>query len=109
MTRDRSRRKKSFMSAQRSVIMQTKTRVCKVRWGIATILGIGIIINYFDRVNLSVATTSLVQDFHFTDTDIGLLLSAYLWSYTLLQIPVGAILDRIGVKWIMRVGIIVWS
>ncbi|HYX50773.1 MAG TPA: MFS transporter, partial [Ktedonobacteraceae bacterium] len=69
----------------------------------------GIVINYFDRVNLSVATTSLIKDFHFTNTDIGLLLSAYLWSYTLLQIPVGAILDRIGVKWIMRVGIIIWS
>ena len=83
--------------------MRTSIRVGKVRWGIATVLGIGIIINYFDRVNLSVATTSLIKEFHFTNTDIGLLLSAYLWSYTLLQIPVGAILDRIGVKWIMRV------
>ena len=89
--------------------MRTSIRVGKVRWGIATVLGIGIIINYFDRVNLSVATTSLIKEFHFTNTDIGLLLSAYLWSYTLLQIPVGAILDRIGVKWIMRVGTIIWS
>ncbi len=69
----------------------------------------GIIINYFDRVNLSVATTPLIKEFHFTNTDIGILLSAYLWSYTLLQIPVGSILDKIGVKWIMRVGAVLWS
>jgi MFS transporter, ACS family, D-galactonate transporter len=89
--------------------MRTNTRVGMVCWGIAALLGVGIIINYFDRVNLSVATTSLIKEFHFTNIDIGLLLSAYLWSYTLLQIPVGAILDKIGVKWIMRVGTIIWS
>jgi MFS transporter, ACS family, D-galactonate transporter len=79
------------------------------RWGIAALLSSGIIITYFDRVNLSVATTPLIHEFHFTDTQIGLLLSSYLWSYTLLQIPVGALLDRIGIKWIMRVGAIIWS
>ncbi|HXR66144.1 MAG TPA: MFS transporter [Ktedonobacteraceae bacterium] len=75
-----------------------------MRWGIAAPLSSGIIITYFDRVNLSVATTPFIHEFHFTDTQIGLLLSSYLWSYTLLQIPVGALLDRIGIKWIMRVG-----
>src|SRR5207248_3986175 len=84
-------------------------RVGNVRWGIAALLGVGIVINYFDRVNLSVATTPLIKEFHFSNAEIGLLLSSYLWSYTLLQIPVGALLDRIGVKWIMRVGTILWS
>ena len=84
-------------------------RVGNARWGIAALLGVGIIINYFDRVNLSVATTPLIKEFHFTNTEIGLLLSSYLWSYTLLQIPVGALLDRIGIKWMMRVGTILWS
>ena len=84
-------------------------RIGSVRWGIAALLGVGIIINYFDRVNLSVATTPLIKEFHFSNTEIGLLLSSYLWSYTLLQIPVGALLDRIGIKWIMRVGTILWS
>jgi len=84
-------------------------RVGNVRWRIATLLGVGIIINYFDRVNLSVATTPLMKEFHFTNAEIGLLLSSYLWSYTLLQIPVGALLDRIGIKWMMRVGTILWS
>ncbi|MFL5627047.1 MAG: MFS transporter, partial [Ktedonobacteraceae bacterium] len=63
----------------------------------------------FDRVNLSVATSGLIQEFHFTNAEIGLILSSYLWSYTLLQIPVGTLLDRIGIKWMMRIGTILWT
>jgi ACS family D-galactonate transporter-like MFS transporter len=84
-------------------------RVGNVRWGIAALLGVGIIINYFDRVNLSVATTALIKEFHFNNAEIGLILSSYLWSYALLQIPVGTMLDRIGIKWMMRVGTILWT
>ncbi|HLG75376.1 MAG TPA: MFS transporter [Ktedonobacteraceae bacterium] len=86
-----------------------KARVGNIRWGIALLLAVGIIINYFDRVNLSVATNALTNEFHLTDTQIGVILSSYLWSYTLLQIPVGELLDRIGIKWIMRTGTIIWS
>ncbi len=86
-----------------------KTRVGNVRWGIAVLLAVGIIINYFDRVNLSVATSDLTKEFHLSSTQIGIILSSYLWSYTLLQVPVGAMLDRIGIKWLMRVGVIIWS
>ena len=86
-----------------------KERVGNVRWGIAILLAIGIIINYFDRVNLSVATSDLVKEFHFSQFEIGIILSSYLWSYTLLQIPVGTLLDRIGIKWMVRVGTILWS
>lgn len=69
-----------------------QSRVSNYRWGIAVLLGAGTIINYFDRVNLSVATASLTKEFHFSSAEIGLILSSYLWSYTLLQIPVGALL-----------------
>ena len=79
------------------------------RWGIATLLGVGILINYFDRVNLTVATGPIKHDFHLTATEMGVLLSAYLWTYVLLQIPVGALLDKIGIKWLMRVGTLLWS
>lgn len=89
--------------------LAVKRPASNVRWRIAVLLAAGIIINYFDRVNLSVATGDLIKEFHFTSTEIGLILSSYLWSYTLLQIPVGTLLDRFGVKWLMRIGIIIWS
>ena len=86
-----------------------RPRGSNTRWGIAILLGVGILINYFDRVNLTVATKPIEQDFHLSSTEMGVLLSAYLWTYVLLQIPVGALLDKIGVKWLMRVGTLLWS
>jgi hypothetical protein len=67
------------------------------RWGIGLLLGAGILINYFDRVNISVAAPQLQQEFGLTPGDLGLLFSAFFWSYAILQIPVGIVLDRLGV------------
>jgi MFS transporter, ACS family, D-galactonate transporter len=84
-------------------------RIGNVRWGIAGLLGTGILINYFDRINISVATKPFEQEFHLTQTEMGIILSAYLWSYVLLQVPVGALLDRFGVKWLVRIGTFIWA
>ncbi|MHB8600449.1 MAG: MFS transporter [Ktedonobacteraceae bacterium] len=86
-----------------------RPRGSNTRWGISGILGVGILINYFDRVNLSVATAPIIHEFHLTEGEMGILLSAYLWTYVLLQIPVGALLDKIGVKWLIRVGTLIWA
>ncbi len=86
-----------------------KKRVGGLRWAIAILLGIGIIINYFDRLNISVAAGPLTQEYHLSATQLGFILSSYLWTYTLLQIPIGALLDKIGIKWLMRIGTVIWS
>lgn len=88
--------------------MVTK-RVGSLRWAMALLLGIGIVINYFDRLNISVAAGPLTQEYHLSSTQLGFILSSYLWTYTLLQIPIGALLDKIGIKWLMRIGVILWS
>lgn len=79
------------------------------RWGIALLLGMGVLINYFDRVNLSVSHNALVHEFHISEVMFGFLASAYSWSYAALQIPVGVLLDRYGVKLIGRISAILWS
>lgn len=84
-------------------------RVGKVRWRIALLIGLGVVINYFDRTNMSVATKPMMHEYHLTEGQMGLLLSSFAWSYTLLQIPIGALLDKVGVKWLMRIGTIIWS
>jgi ACS family D-galactonate transporter-like MFS transporter len=81
----------------------------RVRWGIGLLLGAGVLINYFDRINLSVAAPQLQHEFGLTDGEIGWLFSGFFWSYALLQIPVGLILDRFGVTSIMRVTAFLWS
>jgi len=80
-----------------------------IRWWIAGVLGLGVLINYFDRINLSVASQPLSLEFHLNPFTLGIVFSAYLWSYALLQIPIGVWLDRIGIPWMMRVATILWS
>lgn len=80
-----------------------------LRWGIGVLLGIGILINYFDRINLSVAAPALSREFHIGPAELGLLFGAFFWSYSLLQIPGGVLLDRFGVQTIGRWGAFLWS
>jgi sugar phosphate permease len=81
----------------------------KVRWSIAVILFIGVLINYFDRTNMSVATKPMMDEYHLSPGQWGIIMSSFAWTYALLQIPIGALLDKVGVKWLVRVGTIIWS
>jgi sugar phosphate permease len=79
------------------------------RWGIAFLLGLGVLVNYFDRVNLSVSQDALHSAFGISTVTFGYLLSAYSWTYAALQLPSGVILDRFGVKVVGRIGTLLWS
>jgi MFS family permease len=79
------------------------------RWGIALLLGFGVLVNYFDRVNLSVSQDALHNAFGISTVMFGYLLSAYSWSYAAFQLPAGLILDRFGVKLVGRIGTFLWS
>ncbi|MGZ4788728.1 MAG: MFS transporter [Terriglobales bacterium] len=79
------------------------------RWRIAVLLGFGVLVNYFDRINLSVAQGALHAEFGISTVTFGYLLSAYSWTYALCQIPVGVLLDRFGVKRVGRIGALLWS
>jgi ACS family D-galactonate transporter-like MFS transporter len=92
----------------RSIIAPAE-RVTNLRWGIAILLGIGILVNYFDRVNLTVAGPSLRREFGIDDVGFGYLLSAFGWTYAIAQIPVAIILDRYGVVTVGRITTFFWS
>jgi MFS family permease len=91
--------------AQTSEIRSVPNR----RWGIALLLGFGVLVNYFDRVNLSVSQEALHSAFGVSTVTFGYLLSAYSWTYAAFQLPAGLILDRFGVKLVGRIGALVWS
>jgi ACS family D-galactonate transporter-like MFS transporter len=80
-----------------------------VRWGIAVLLFFGVLITYFDRTNISVAAGPMGKEFGLTPGEVGIVLSSFLWSYTLAQIPAGLLLDKIGMKRVMRVTTWVWA
>ena len=72
-------------------------------------LGVGVLVNYFDRVNLSVAHDALQHQFGLSDVGFGALLSAYNWTYAALQLPTGSLLDRFGVRRVMIVAVLLWA
>jgi MFS family permease len=80
------------------------------RWALVCLLAVGVIIAYVDRTNLSIALAS--SDFRFffnlSDSERGLLNSAFFWTYTLMQIPAGLIVDRFGVRIPLAIGFALW-
>jgi ACS family D-galactonate transporter-like MFS transporter len=93
------------------VAIARDTRAELRRWTILGLLCLAFMAAYFDRVNLSVALTvpSFRAFFHLTDTDRGLLNSAFFWSYLVLQIPAGFAVDRFGAKKTLALGFLIWS
>jgi sugar phosphate permease len=81
----------------------------RLRWRIGGLLGAGVLINYFDRISLSVAGPQLQQTLGLSATDLGLLFSAFFWTYALSQIPVGLMLDRWGVQRVGRWSTLLWG
>ncbi len=79
------------------------------RWGIAALLGFGILVSYFDRVNLSVSKEALHDAFGISPVVFGFLSSAYNWPYAALQLPCGLLLDRFGVRRVGIVSTLIWT
>src|ERR1035441_9588996 len=101
----RSRREPRLESAFTS----SSERYPRRRWRIAWLLGLGILVNYFDRVNLSVSHAALYTTFGISDITFGYLSGAYNWTYAICQLPVGVVLDRFGVRRVGRVSTFIWS
>ncbi len=85
------------------------TGVPRRRWAISLLLGFGVLVNYFDRVNLSVSRDALQASFGISAVMFGYLSSAYNWTYALLQLPSGLLLDRFGVRRVGIVSTMIWS
>jgi ACS family D-galactonate transporter-like MFS transporter len=66
-------------------------------------------VNYFDRVNLSVSHAALYTAFGVSNVTFGYLSGAYNWTYAMCQLPIGVLLDRFGVKRIGRISTFLWS
>jgi len=80
------------------------------KWTLVTLLGLGVIIAYIDRTNLAIALASneFKQFFALSDTGRGVLNSVFFWSYTVMQIPAGMLVDRFGVKRPLAISFVLW-
>ena len=81
----------------------------KRRWLVLALVFLGILVSYVDRGNLSIAAESIMRDLRLQPDTMGVLLSAFFWTYAVCQIPAGLLVDRFGVRGVYAVAFVVWS
>lgn len=91
------------------VSQKSQEKPTKRRWFILFLICSITFINYLDRANLAVAAPFLSKEFQLNPAQMGLVFSALSWSYTLMQIPSGWLLDRIGSKIVYGTALCGWS
>jgi len=76
---------------------------------VLALLGISVFINYVDRGNLSIAAPMLKDELGISASQLGLLLSAFFWTYACLQPVSGWLVDKVNVNWVIAGGFFLWS
>jgi MFS family permease len=66
-------------------------------------------INYADRVALSIGSKAISDEFHLTPVQMGYLLSSFTWTYVIFLLPWGTAVDRIGPRRVSMIGMGLWS
>jgi hypothetical protein len=81
----------------------------RIRWKIGGLLCTVAVVNFFQRVNISVAGDSIMKDFHLTQTQMGTVFSAFVLGYTLFQVPGGMLADRFGPRRVLGCAMATWG
>lgn len=99
------------MTGEHGLTTQAGERCCSLhrQWPIAFLLAFGVLVNFFDRINLSVSREALNTSFGISLVGFGYLSSAYSWTYALMQMPSGVLLDHFGIQRVERISILLWS
>ena len=96
----------------RKTVMETRPRATRAEnpWGVLVLLALGLMISFVDRTSLSAALADkgFVHHFGLTNVERGWLNSAFFWSYGVLQMPMGWLVDRYGVKWPYAACFLLW-
>src|SRR5947207_3132591 len=79
------------------------------RWTIVGLLFTASLINYFDRATIAFALPLISRELHLGPETKGVLLSAFFWSYALMQIPMGIFADRVNLRWLYAGAFTLWS
>ncbi len=81
----------------------------KVRLFILFMVFISVVINYMDRSNLSIAGPHIAQEYGLSSIEMGYIYSAFGWTYALLQIPGGFIVDKVLPRVLYTFMLVGWS
>ncbi len=76
---------------------------------VLVLLALSSFINYIDRGNLSIAAPMLKDELAISPLQLGMLLSAFFYTYASLQLFAGWLVDRLNVNWVFAAGFFLWS
>ena len=79
------------------------------KFGVLALIFISVVINYMDRTNISVAANAISQDLSLTPVQMGIIFSAFAWTYSIMQIPGGMIVDLVKVRILYPFILVAWS
>jgi MFS transporter, ACS family, glucarate transporter len=84
-------------------------KASRVRWVLVFWLFVLSGISYLDRVNISIAGSSLAEEYHLSQIRLGWVFTAFLLGYALFQTPGGWLVDRFGPRRVLTVGVVWWG
>lgn len=84
-------------------------RPTRVRARIFALSFIAALLNYGDRIAISVAAPFILDEFHFSPLAWGVILSAFFWTYSPFALLGGIMADRIGIRRAYLIAMLVWS
>jgi len=86
-----------------------KSRVVPGAGIVLALLFVSVILNYIDRSNLAIAAPRLKDELGISPGQLGVLLSAFFWTYAGCQLLAGWLVDRLDVKYVFGAGFALWS
>lgn len=79
------------------------------RWATGGLLGLVIVVNYLDRGNLSIALPVIRHDWSLSNLQVGIILSAFQWTYAFANVPMGWAVDRFGPRRVIIAAGLAWT
>jgi len=76
---------------------------------VVALLALAAFINYVDRGNLATAGPLIRDQFELSNTQLGVLLSAFFWTYVPAQLPAGWLAERLDARGVLAVGLGIWG
>jgi ACS family D-galactonate transporter-like MFS transporter len=81
----------------------------KIRWLMIAMCFLANAISYIDRANLAIAAPAIRAELGIDAAAMGLVLSAFFWTYAVMQLPAGWFVDRVGVRISLAFAVTWWS
>jgi len=88
---------------------EEKPKSTKQKIGVLALIFLSVVINYMDRTNISVAAKAISEDLEITKVQMGIIFSAFAWTYSIMQIPGGMLVDAIRVRILYPFILVAWS